>query len=417
MNAHIMTTLAFIILALMTPQAFAQSQDDPVRPAKVHTVTAAPSTLERTYPAIVLPSREVQLTFRVSGRVIELPVRAAVSVQEGDVIAKLDPADFETQVAQLESQRDQADAELRALRSGARSEEIIALQAAVEAAQAQVDQALDQVARTRELAERGVVATARLEEDEANLRVAEANLRAQIEQLAIGQSGGRPEEIDAAEAAVRGLEAQLQTARNNLEYATLRAPFAGIIGRRDIDNFTNVQAGQDVALLQALSRVHLAFDVPGPDVTILAASGQDKIDNKVVFDALPGDVFDGEVVEFSVQADSATQTYRGRVAVDIPQGALILPGMVGRVISSAPGREQELMVPLTAIASAADGAPFVWVVDENNTVSPRDVTLGDLAGGAVAVTEGLRDGDRVVAAGVTQILEGMQIRPVTRIGG
>lgn len=417
MKPYFSAALLTASLILVASQVWAQATDQPVRPAKVFTVSASPSTVERTYPGIVLPSREVQLTFRVSGRVVDLPVRAAMTVAEGDVIARLDPADFETQLAQLQSQRDQADAELRALRIGARSEEVAALEAAVESAQAQLDQALEQVTRTRELAERGVVATARLDEDEANLRVAEAALRAQTEQLIIGQSGGRPEEIDAAEAAVRGLEAQLQTARNNLEYATLRAPFSGIIARRDIDTFTNVQAGQDVVLLQALSTVHLSFDIPGPDVTALAANGQDNITTRVAFDALPDQSFDGEVVEFSVQADSATQTYRGRVSIDLPEASLILPGMVGRVIATAPGEAQNLMVPLTAIASDTDGSPFVWYLEAENTVSRRAVTLGDLAGQSVAVTDGLADGDVIVAAGVSRIIEGMQIRPVTRIGG
>lgn len=396
-------------------QAIAQS--DVVRPAKVFTVKASSTDVQRTYPAIVLPSAEVELSFRVSGRVVELPVRGAMQVLEGDLIAALDPRDFETQVAQLESQIDQANAELSALRIGARAEEIIALEAAVASAQAQVDQARDQAERTRELAERGVAASARLEQDEASLRVAEANLQAQMEQLQIGRSGGRPEEIQAAEAAIRGLQAQLQVARNNLDYTTLEAPFEGVIARRDIENFSNVQAGQSVALLQALNIVHLSFDVPGPDVTRLTANGPEAITNKVVFDALPGQIFDSETVEFSVQADAATQTYRGRVAVAIPETAFILPGMVGRVIASTPGNGQDLTIPITAVAAAADGASFVWVVGENNSVSARPVTLGDLSGGHVIVTEGLETGEMIVSAGVSQIIDGMTIRPITQIGG
>ena len=396
-------------------QAVAQSEV--VRPAKVFTVKASSTDVQRTYPAIVLPSAEVELSFRVSGRVVELPVRGAMQVLEGDLIAALDPRDFETQVAQLESQIDQANAELSALRIGARAEEIIALEAAVASAQAQVDQARDQAERTRELAERGVAASARLEQDEASLRVAEANLQAQMEQLQIGRSGGRPEEIQAAEAAIRGLQAQLQVARNNLDYTTLEAPFEGVIARRDIENFSNVQAGQSVALLQALNIVHLSFDVPGPDVTRLTANGPEAITNKVVFDALPGQIFDSETVEFSVQADAATQTYRGRVAVANPETAFILPGKVGRLIASTPGNGQDLTIPITAVAAAADGASFVWVVGENDSVSARAVTLGDLSGGHVIVTEGLETGEMIVSAGVSQIIDGMTIRPITQIGG
>jgi len=405
--------LAVVISFAMGGAVLAQ---DVIRPAKVAVVAETESTIRRNYPAIVLPSAEVDLSFRVSGRVIELPIRGAVDVEQGDLIAQIDPRDFQQQVTQLESLRDQSLAQLAALRSGARSEEIVALAAAVDSAQAQVDQARDAAERTRELVERGVVAAARQEQDDAALRVAEANLSAQEEQLVIGRAGGRAEDIDAAEASLRGLEAQLQAARDSLADATLTAPFSGVIARRNIDNFTNIQAGQSVALLQNLSNVHLAFDVPGPDVVSMSANSQENIVTRVVFDAIPGDVFEAEVVEFSVQADAATQTYRGRVSVAQPQGATILPGMVGRVIASAQGRAARLLIPLTAVAANPDGTPFVWQVDDDGGVARRMVSLGEAMGADVIVTDGLAKGDRVIAAGVSQILDGMRIRPISNVG-
>jgi multidrug efflux pump subunit AcrA (membrane-fusion protein) len=394
----------------------AQAQEAP-RPAKVVTVALTDAEVVRSYPALVLPSDEVELSFRVGGPVVELPIRAATSVETGDVIARIDPRDFERQVAQLESQRDQSRAQLDALRTGARTEEVSALQAAVASAEAQLRQAQEQAARTRQLTERGVAATAQLENDEAALRVAQANLRAQQEQLAIGQSGGRPEDIEAAEAGLRGLETQIQIARDQLEDATLRAPFPGIIARRYIDDFSIVQPGQEIVLLQNLQVVHLTFDVPGPDVVALSGNGQDNIRNEVIFDALPDQVFEAEIVEFSVQADSATQTYRGRVAVSSPDETVILPGMVGRVIATAPGAAPRLMAPLTAIAAAADSSAVVWVVGDDDTVSTQPVSLGEAAGDMVEILGGLEPGTTIVAAGVNHLIEGMRVRPVTRIGG
>lgn len=406
----------FAMLALSAGPLLAQEPATPARPAKVAKVITTTDKLERTYPAIVLPSAEVDLSFRVSGRVIELPARGSLNMTKDEVIARLDPRDFEAQIAQLQSQRDQADAQLRALRTGARPEEIAALESSVSAAQAQVDQAREQTERARELAQRGVVTRARLEQDEANLRVAEANLQSANESLAIGRTGGRSEDIDAAEAALRGLEAQLQTARDNLDDATLRAPFDGIVARRNIENFTNLQAGQSVVLFQALATVHLAFDVPGPDVSALTVKGPDKITTTVVFDAFPDRVFEATVVEFSVQADSATQTYRGRVAVTPPEGSLVLPGMVGRVIATAPVGTPGMSVPLTAIGANPDGTAFVWVVGADNAASKLPVTLGEAKGDQVIV-EGLTPDAIVIAAGVSSVREGMVIRPVARIGG
>lgn len=408
--------IALVTSFVIVVSAASAPAQDSIRPAKVFTVVEAESQVRRSYPALVLPSQEVELSFRVGGRVIQLPIRAAMDIEAGDMVAELDLRDFESQIAQLESQRDQALAQLTALRSGARSEEIAALEAGVEAAQAQVDQAQEQAERTRQLVERGVVASARQEQDDAALRVALAQLQSAQEQLAIGRAGGRAEDIAAAEAALRGVNAQLKVARDNLDDATLTAPFTGIVARRHIENFTLIQPGQSIILLQALETLHLIFDVPGPDVTALTTGGQENITAQVMFDALPDAAFDAEIVEFSVQADTASQTYRGRAAVPHPDDSTILPGMVGRVIITAPGFSRSIMIPLTAVASSPEGKPFVWIVDTEGLVSKRDVTIGEASGDMVAALEGLSGGDVIVSAGVSQILEGMKVRPITKVG-
>lgn len=395
---------------------FASAQEATPRPAKVAIVAASSATIARKYPAVVLPSQEIELSFKVSGQVTDLPIRAASEVSAGDVIAQIDTRDFENQIAQLQSSKDQAEAQLEALRAGARPEEIAALEAAVASAQAQVEQSADALVRAETLLERGVATRAQVEGAQAEARVAQANLRAQQEQLRIGEIGGRPEEIAAAEAAMRGIDAQIKVARDNLSDATLTAPFDGIIARRDIENFSNVSAGQSIALLQRLQVVHLAFDIPSLDVTELTRNGPGSISTIATFDSVPGEEFETELVEFSVQADSATQTYRGRVSVEVPEGAVILPGMVASVISSTQGAAAQVSAPLSAIAAKPDGSPFVWIVDENGKVSGQDVVLGEASGTGVVISDGLSDGDTIVSAGVSEIIEGMTIRPITRVG-
>jgi len=404
------------IIMLATAGVAQEVKEAIVRPAKVMTVEQTADNVARRYSAIVLPSQEAELSFKVSGQVIELPVRGASEVVEGDVIAQLDKRSFEAAVTQLESQRDQSQAQLTALRSGARTEEVAALEASVAAAQAQVDQAQDQVDRTRKLAERGVVSAAKLEQDEATALVAVANLNAAQEQLAIGQAGGRAEDIEAAEAALRGLESQIKTAQDNLDDATLRAPFDGVVARRDIENFTNIQAGQSIVLLQKLTKVDLVFDVPGPDVLIWSAN--EDVSSVVQLDARPGVDIPAELVEFSTQADAGTQTYRARVTIEVPEGARVLPGMIGSIIvSSSAAATPSISVPLTAIASAADASPFVWVVDiDTNTVAAQNVTLGDVSGSAVVLEDGIEPGTVIVTAGVSYLREGAVIRPISKVG-
>lgn len=407
--------VVFVVTFLATVSA-SWAQETP-RPAKVFTVKEQGKEIVRRYPGLVLPSQELELSFRISGNMVELPILASQLVKEGDVIAKLDTRDLETQAAQLQSSVDQGQAQLDVLKAGTRAQEIAALEAGVDAVQAQLEQAEDQVGRSRQLAQRGTISAVTLEQDEAALRVAQADLRAKEEELALAREGARAEEIASAEAALRGLQAQLQSVKDSITDATLRAPFDGVIARRDVDNFTNIQAGQSIALLQALSVIHVSFDVPAPDVTELSSQGPGNITNTVMLDALPGQQFPSEIVEFSVQADSGTQTYRGRVAVNVGDDALILPGMVGTVITSAPGGTTIVDVPLTAVAAAADGSAKVWVVDDGGAVSERSVTLGEIFGDNVEVSDGLQPGETVVSAGINALVPGMTIRPVQKIGG
>lgn len=415
MRNHVLRAAMYVSLAALVPVGGPVLAQDAPRPAKVETVVAEATERSWTFPAIVLPSQEVALSFRVSGQVTELPIRAAAPIAAGDVIAKLDARDFEAQVAQLESQRDQSLAQLDALRSGARDEEVRAQEAAVESARAQADLARDDVERTQQLVERGVVSRVNLEQAESQLRVAEAALQAQEEQLAIALAGGRDEDIAAAEAGLRGLEAQLQSARDNLADTVLMAPFDGVVARRSIDNFSLVQAGQEIVLLQNIATVHLAFDVPGTDVPDIAQSQQ--ISAVATFSETEAE-FPAELVEFSTQAETATQTYRGSVSITAPEGSPILPGMVGQVtVRGGDVIDPVILISLSAVGAEPDGAPFVWVVDEAGKVAKRSIGTGAIRGNRVEVLSGLDAGATIVAAGVSRLQDGMVIRPITQVGG
>ena len=431
LNYHVFRRLAplAVILAIGMPSPLlakdtetgtntTDTTDTKPRPAKVITVEDYSTRLTRQYPAIVFPSQETDLSFRVSGQVVSLPVRAATTLKAGDVVAELDKRDFENAVARLESQRDQAQAQHDALVKGARAEEIVALQAAVFAAQAKVDQASEQVKRTRELFDKEIVAKAQLDKDEATLSVRQAELRTTEEELVIGQSGGRAEDVAAAEAVLRGLDVDLKNARDNLADATLRAPFDGVVARRDIDNFTNIQAGDMIILLQKLSTIELVFDIPGADVLLWSDLDWDTLATQVELTGSTIAMTATELVEFSTQADAGTQTYQARISVQVPDGVVALSGMVGRVRIEAPDTgEMQPSVPVTALASTPEGTPFVWVMDpDSQALSARPVTTSDMSGDQVTITDGLESGEVIVTAGVSRLSEGLVIRPITTVG-
>lgn len=408
MTRRFLPVLALSSLFLAACSQEEQSAPEVIRPVKTFVVVAESSIQEKSYPAIVLPAQQAELSFRTSGQIIELPIKAATQVKEDDVIAKLDTNDLQSQLTVLESQKEQAEAQLEALTSGARTEDLAALKASIAAAEAQVRAARDQRNRTQQLFEKGIVAKAKLDADQAQLDVAEAQLEAARQELIKGESGARQEEVAAQIAAIKGIEANLNIARDQLSYATLRAPFDGIIARRDVDNFANVQAKQTIAILQKLDRLELSFDIPGPDV---AKASRDQAPNITVqLDAVSDKSFDAELVEFTTLADSSTQTFRGRVAIDQPEDVIILPGMIGQVTITDNGNGAVvLLIPGTAIASDPSGNTYVWVV-ENDTVTKRDVTVGDASNERVAIVDGLKEGETVVTAGVSFLQEGMKVR-------
>lgn len=394
-----------------------EDQSKIIRPVKTVVVGATGPSFQRRYPAVVLPSKQVELSFRVTGQITKLPIRAAMQVKQGDVIAQLDARDFKSEVTRLESQLDQSSAQLSQMKAGARSEDAASLQASIDAAQAQVTAAEQQIKRSRALYRKQIVTRARLEQDQQALDVAIAQLKTAKLELQKGKAGARVEEIAAQEAVIKGFETQLQSAIDALSDATLRAPFSGIIAKRNVDNFANVQAKEAIAMLQKLETLDLTFDVPGPDVTKLAAR-KDTIDAVAKLDSLPGQSFKAKLIEFSTQADPATQTFRARITITPPKDVAILPGMVGQaILTDTKGGSASLAVPLNAVASEPDGKAFVWLVTQpDNKLVKRPIITGPASGSNMLVTDGLAAGEVLVTAGLSSLKQDMVVRPITKIG-
>lgn len=386
-----------------------------VRPVRTAVVSTASTTIQRTYPAVVLPTKQAELAFRVPGRIIELPIRAASSVEEGEVIAQLDTREFEAAVSRLESQLEQATAGLTAMESGARSEDLAALQAKVSAARAQLEKQRAQVKRFQQLADRGTIARADFENERAKLSSDEANLNVAQQELKKGQAGARTEEVDAQRAAIRDIETQLSEARADLEDTTLRAPFDGVVASRNVDNFTNVQANSVVAVLQNLETIDLQYDVPGVDVAMFGQT--ENVVTKARLDVAPDIEFDARLVEFATQADPTTQTFRARASIRYPENITVLPGMTGSIVASVQRNDVEnFSIPETALAAGPDGSTFVWVVTKGgNSVTKRSVTPHELSGDAISVSGDLEAGDVVVTAGVSFLREGMVVNPIAAV--
>jgi multidrug efflux system membrane fusion protein len=387
------------------------AQSDVARPVRTMVVEPGGRPLLRTFPGKVEASQRVELAFQVPGLIVNLPVKEGDRVAKGDVIAQLRPDDFQARLQALQGQLDQARAALRALRAGERVEERMRRESQVRAARARMQNARTEHERNTRLLERNAVSRSEYDMSETNYRVAQEDYEAALQLVEKGAMG-RDEDIEAQEAAVRGLEGRVAEANIQLSDTTLRAPYDGVIARRFVEPNQNVQAKQPVVQFQDIEELDIHVDVPE---NVMAADIQtaDILELTAEFSGAPGVTFPVRIREIAQAADPTTQTFQVRVAMPAPKDMRILPGMTATVTAlyrRASVLGLRLLVPVSAVFRSDEGGQIVWVVGTDNTVSRRPVTLGTAIGGQIEIVEGLEPGERIAVAGVSFLRNGMEVR-------
>jgi len=419
-SAHPAVLLA--LSALIFSSCGGRKEESPprevVRPVKMLTVAAAGTGRELSFPGRVRASRRVELSFKVSGPLIELPAEEGQEMKRGDLLARIDPRDFETRVAGIKSRIGEAKAQLEAMETGARPEDLAILEAEVDAAEALTLNAEQQYQRYRDLYVKRQVSKADFDRYKSEYDMARAQLATSGQNLEKGRAGARKEDIDAQKARIRGLKADLKGARDALGDTFLKAPFDGLVARRYVDNFTEVRAKDPIVSFQDVSRVEVLVDVP--EMTMATIRGGGKIAATAEFASSPGRRFDLSLKEYATAADSRTQTYQIVLEMPQPQGVTILPGMTATVAGRADvGENVPVIVPASAIFANETGGSQVWVIDRGSmTVSMRKVTTGELTGSdEIEIVEGVETGEIVAVTGVTQLREGDRVRDLAEVEG
>lgn len=382
-----------------------------VRPVKTMVVTAGSETRTRSFPGKAEAAKRVELAFQVSGLLIELPVREGQQVKKDDVIAQLRPDEFQARLTTLQGQLDQARAALRALESGDRPEQRLRLESQVRAAEAQLVNARAQFERSSRLIQTRTVSREVYDRDEAAYRIAQEEYNAAVQMLEKGVIA-RVEDIEAQEAAVRGLEGRVVEANIQLDDATLRAPYDGVIAQRFVEVNQNIRAAEPVVKFQDVDEIEVTVDVPE---SIMAAdlSRADIEEILVEFSGAPGLQFPAHIAEVAQRADPVTQTFQVTVALKAPTDVNVLPGMTSTVTLTyrrARILDQRLLVPIAAVLKDSSSEQVVWLIGEDQKVSRRAVKIGEASGGQIEIVEGLQPGDRIAVAGVTLLREGMKAR-------
>jgi RND family efflux transporter MFP subunit len=381
------------------------------RPVKTQVVTAGGEPRIRTFSGKIEASKKVELAFQVSGLLVKFPIKEGQKVAKGELIGRLRQDEFKARLKALQGQLDQARAVLRALRSGERPEQQMRLEAQVRAAEAKFANARVEYDRTRRLIQTNAASRSDYDMALTTFRVAQEDLAAARRLLEKGTIG-REEDIEAQEAQVRSLEGRTVEANLQLEDSTLRAPYDGVIAQRFVERNQNVRAKEPVVKFQDAEELEVAVDVPE---TVMAADlrSADVVQLLAEFSATPGLQFPVRITEIAQRADRVTQTFRVRVAMKARPDLNLLPGMTATVTVAyrrAGILGNRMLVPIAAVLKDAAGEQVAWVVTADQSVTRRQVKLGEATGGDVEIVGGLQAGERIAVAGVTSLREGMQVR-------
>ncbi len=242
---------------------------------------------------------QVELAFRVAGRIAQLQLDEGASVQAGMSIAELDRVPFENDFAAAQAQVAQARAELSKTTHGYRVEEIAQASAMVRQREADLLNARVTLERLQDLVAKSLVTRQQVDDAQARVRVAEGALASAREQLNLVTRGSRKEDIEAQTAALAAAQARLDQAKTALGDTTLVAPSDGIVAVRAREVGAIVQTGQTVYTLALTDPVWIRAYVPQPRLGRIKPGMQVKIE----IDSMPGKQYDGTVGFISPEAE------------------------------------------------------------------------------------------------------------------
>jgi multidrug efflux system membrane fusion protein len=302
----------------------------------------------------------VTLKARVDGQVASVPFSEGQHVERGEVLVRLDPADFEARVGQAQANLARDEAQL---------------------AKARAD-----LERYQALRQSGFVSEERLGEVRANLQ--------------------------AAQAGVLAAQSALELARLQLGYATIRAPIAGVTGAKLVFPGAGVKANDtSLAVINRVRPLHISFAVPERHLPQLrAALGRGGLMAHILVGG--SEVAAGAVSFLDNAVDTASGTLLLRATVANADAALT-PGQFVQVRLALATWTAAATVPAEAVQQGPEGS-YVYVVRADQGVEQRRVTLAESSAGMAVITAGLKAGERVVTDGHLRLTPKSKVKAVTK---
>ena len=341
--------LMVILISACSKEAEPETQQTETLLKPVRTMTVhVGGTSTKSFTGVVDAAQTAELGFRVNGELKVINVKEGSPVKKGDVLAQLDQTDFKI---------------------------------SLDAAKAEYKRAQSEFNRAKSLIKQGAISQADYDKLNAQLSAAKANL---------------------------------SSAEQNLKYTTLKAPFSGVVAKQYISNFEKISASEKFAAIQDLSAFEIRINIP-ESVMIRLKRTETQPDVFAIFDGNDKRRYPLTFKEVSIRADEKTQTYAVKFIMDAPTDINVLPGMSTKVIAvdELSNQSADLYVPAHAVLEDSSGR-YVYLAQatENNqaSIARRGVVVGSLNENGIQVVQGLKEGDNVVTAGMSQLSEGMAVR-------
>jgi membrane fusion protein (multidrug efflux system) len=219
-------------------------------------------------------------------------------------------------------------------------------------------------------------------------------------------------DLDTAEATLKQFEANADTIKATIEKKTLRAPFAGQLGIRQINLGQYLDMGKPVVSLQSLAPLYAVFSLPQQELSRLATG----LRVRLSADTFPGRQFEAVLTAINPDLDADTRSVRLQATFDNGDRSL-RPGMFARVEVLLPEQQDVLVIPATSVLSSPYG-DSVFVIEPQPAkgsakpslvVRQQFIRVGPGRGDFVSVESGLKPGARVVSAGVFKLRNGMAV--------
>lgn len=353
--------------------------EEPPKPVTIMEVKTEEYSNDIEISGNVKPAQLIKQGFKVAGVVENVYVKEGDNISEGQTLMSLKAHDYELGVIAAQAQYDSLNLELNSK-----------IQSAVNQAKANLDFVKTQLDRVRRLHEKGAVATKTVEELEVALVVAENKYQ---------------EALDARETSIaqlRQAEAALELAQSQLNDTVLKSPITGTVVKQIAEIGETMAPGYPALVLGRLDTLEVEIGVP--DNLIDHIKKGEKV-NLFIYGI--NKEIEGVISNIDTTADPETRTFGVKIDIENPDGD-IKPGMIANVVISM-GKTSSIMVPIDSVIDDAEGS-FVFVYDEETeTVSKRQVEVGEVHEDRIQIIDGLKDGELVVINGQYGLLDGEKV--------